>query len=133
MQSCSSRCLPAFRSGRWDIYMSGRSRRHDDDCPRAGTGIQALLSSPDLTLPAHGLHYHHHYRKPHYHHCQERGLPPACGLGWSSCLCLNISMRFNSSILAKFKFSIFTKFQSINFIPQKQDHMRYFPVEMFKL
>ena len=25
-------------------------------------------------------------------------------LGWSSCLCLNISMRFNSSILAKFKF-----------------------------
>ena len=72
-------------------------------------------------------------REPHYQYCQERGFTPACGLGWSSCLCLNISMRFNSSILAKFKFYIFTKFQSINFIPQKQDHMRYFPVEMFKL
>ena len=62
MQSCSSRCLPAFRSGRWDDDRSGRSRRQNDDWPRAGTGIQAILSSPDLTLPAHGRHRHHHYQ-----------------------------------------------------------------------
>ena len=65
--------------------------------------LEAILARPELTLPAHCSHLNHQ------HHLQLRAQSPSpsppprwpAWLGWSSCLCLNVAMRFNSSILAK--------------------------------
>ena len=58
-QRCQS--PPLLVSGRSSsLFTSGRSGRARW-LPRAGTGIQAILGSPDLTLPAHGPHHHHRH------------------------------------------------------------------------